>query len=77
MLGQFLKRFMPRKRNGNPMRGRVSRVSVIRGGEVSVVLRFGLEELDRAKQLMPGVLLEVDEVQTASALLDPQWPRSP
>lgn len=63
MFDRLRKRFKPRTRNGNPMRGRVSRVSVIRGGEVSVVLRFGLEELDRAKQLMPGVVLEVDEVQ--------------
>lgn len=44
------------------LRGRVARVSVTKASEVSVVVRFGLEELERVNQFMPGTLLEVVEV---------------
>ncbi len=49
----------------NTLRGRVLRVSVTKSSELSVVVRFGIEELDRAKQMMPGTLLEVVEVPPA------------
>lgn len=44
------------------MRGVVSRVSTMKRGGVSVVLRFGLEERDRILKLEPGkvVALAVD-----------------
>ena len=45
-------------RTGAPIRGRISRISKVRGGEISIVLRFGLEE-DEAQRLMQGELLEV------------------
>lgn len=51
------------KRTGKSIRGRVSRVSIIRGGEVSVVVRFGLEERDRVQAFTPGTLLELVEMQ--------------
>lgn len=44
------------------LRGRVSRVAVVKGGEYSVTVRFGLEELDRVRGVLPGTLLEVVEV---------------
>lgn len=43
------------------MRGRVHKVSVVKGGEVSVVVRFGVEE-PTARQLNQGALLEIDVV---------------
>lgn len=41
-----------------PLRGRVHKVSVVRGGEVSVVVRFGLDE-PNARLLNQGALLEL------------------
>jgi hypothetical protein len=41
------------------LRGRVSRVALVLSGEVSVTMRFGLDELEAAKALLPGVLVEV------------------
>lgn len=41
------------------MRGMVSSVRVMRRGQVSVVLRFSLDERDRALQIEPGHVLEV------------------
>lgn len=46
------------------MRAKVSRVTVIRGGEVSVVLRFGIEDKDRALELSPGALVSVADLRT-------------
>lgn len=45
-------------RTGEPIRGVVNRVSVIKGGERSVVIRFGLDEPD-IDQLKPGTLIAV------------------
>jgi hypothetical protein len=42
------------------MRGIVSRVSILKSGEVSVVMRFGLDET-RARGLTPGAVLETVE----------------
>lgn len=41
------------------LRGKVSRNSVIKGGELSVVVRFGIEEADRVRDLLPGALVSV------------------
>lgn len=41
------------------MRGVVSKVSVMRRGVVSVVVRFDLEDRDRAQGLTPGDVIEV------------------
>jgi hypothetical protein len=41
------------------LRAVVSKVSVMRRGTVSVVLRFGLEDRDRAAALTPGDVIEV------------------
>ena len=41
------------------LRGRVSRVSLIRGGELSVVVRFGIDEFEEAKKLAPGALVSL------------------
>jgi hypothetical protein len=45
-----------------PMRGKVSRISVIRSGEVSMVVRFGIDEA-RARGLTPGTLVELQVMQ--------------
>lgn len=44
---------------GKPIRGRVHRVSVVQEGELSIVVRFGLEELEGAKRLLSGTPVEV------------------
>lgn len=49
------------------LRGRVSRVAIVRSGEVSVTVRFGLDELEAAKKMLPGTLLEVVEVPEKKA----------
>ena len=41
------------------LRGVVSSVRVMRRGSVSVVLRFGIEDRERALKLEPGKLLDV------------------
>lgn len=43
---------------GPPLRGRVHKVSIVAGGEVSVVLRFGGEEV-AARALDQGALAEL------------------
>lgn len=50
-----------RRATGQPVRGRVHRVSIIQGGEVSVVLRFGVEEAN-ARGLNQGALIELREL---------------
>lgn len=55
VLGRMLGRFV---RIGEPMRGRVNRVSVIGTGELSVVVRFGIDE-PGAQGLKPGTMIEV------------------
>ncbi len=56
---------------GRPrLRGRVMRVSVTKSTDISVVVRFGIEELDRVKQMMPGTVLEVVEVPNTKAKED-------
>ena len=44
------------------IRGRVHKISIIAGGDVSVVLRFGMDE-PRARELVQGALVELQEVQ--------------
>jgi hypothetical protein len=51
------------------IRGRVSRVSVIRGGEVSVVMRFGLEEKHQALTFQVGELVGI--ARSSSAVVQP------
>jgi hypothetical protein len=41
------------------LRGAVSRVSLLKGGEVSIVLRFAAMDRDNALQVEPGRLVEV------------------
>lgn len=48
---------------GPPLRGRVHRVSIVAGGEVSVVLRFGGEEV-AARALNQGTLVQLRELPT-------------
>lgn len=43
------------------LRGVVARVSVLKSSELSVVVHFGIEELERVKSFMPGTVLEVVE----------------
>lgn len=47
---------------GEGMRGRVHKISIISGGEVSIVVRFGLDE-PRARQLLQGSLVELFETR--------------
>ena len=44
-LGEFLRRMAPEfgTRHGGQVRGRIHKISIIAGGEVSIVLRFGLD----------------------------------
>jgi hypothetical protein len=51
---------------GPPLRGRVHRVSIVAGGEVSVVLRFGGEEI-AARALEQGALAELRVMPTPPA----------
>lgn len=51
-----------------PIRGRVHKVSVVAGGEVSIVMRFGIDE-PRARNLNQGELLDVVP-HTAGRLAD-------
>lgn len=64
---EFLKRMSTAARvaNGASLRGRIFRCGIVKGGEISVTVRFGLEELEAARQLVPGMLLEVVEVPEA------------
>jgi hypothetical protein len=48
------------QRIGQGIRGVVSSVRIMRRGSVSVVLRFGLDERDRALKLEPGKVVAVD-----------------
>lgn len=49
------------QRVGEPVRGRIHRISRVRGGELSIVVRFGIEEDDRAQRLLQGSLIEIFE----------------
>lgn len=51
------------KRQSEPLRGRVAKVSTLPGGEVSIVLRFGIDEFERARTITPQTVLEVVEVE--------------
>jgi hypothetical protein len=55
------KRTFHATRNEHGLRGKVNSVSILKRGVVSVVLRFDLEDRDRAQQLTPGTVLEVLE----------------
>lgn len=48
------------QRIGHGIRGVVSSVRIMRRGSVSVVLRFGLDERDRALKLEPGKVVAVE-----------------
>lgn len=45
---------------GDTLRAVVSSVRIMRRGAVSVVIRFGLEDRDRALKLEPGKVVEID-----------------
>lgn len=51
----------PRPRIGKPMRGRIHRIAIVQGGEVSVVVRFGMEE-PQAKDLEQGALVDLSTI---------------
>lgn len=57
---QFFRR--PLFRVGQGMRGRVHKISIIAGGEVSIVIRCGMDE-PRARQLLQGSLVEFFETR--------------
>lgn len=44
---------------GTPMRGVISKVSILKRGKVSAVIHFGIDEQDRARQLTPGEEIEI------------------
>lgn len=50
-------------RTGEPIRGRIHRISRVKGGELSIVIRFGLEEDAHAQRLLQGALVEVFETR--------------
>jgi hypothetical protein len=54
---------------GPPLRGRVHKVSIVAGGEVSVVLRFGGEET-AARALNQGTLVELRELPAPPAKVE-------
>lgn len=43
------------------MRGRIHRIAIVQGGEVSVVVRFGMEE-PQAKDLEQGALVDLSTI---------------
>ena len=62
MLDRLFSKILDRHRlSGRGHRGRVHRVSIVQGGEVSVVLRFGVEEAN-ARGLNQGALVELREI---------------
>ena len=62
-LAQLFRRLIAAGVPGAPaLRARVHKISIIAGGEVSVVLRFGLDE-PRARQLTQGALVELQEAE--------------
>jgi hypothetical protein len=48
-----------RLRGDGALRGVISTMRVLRSGEVSITLRFGLEEREGALQLAPGNVMEI------------------
>ena len=68
MFGFFRKRL---QRVGDPIRGRVHKISIVAGGEVSVVVRFGLDE-PNARQLLQGTLVEVFETREGAPSVEVQ-----
>ena len=62
-LGELFRRLIAAGVPGTtPLRARVHKISIIAGGEVSVVLRVGIDE-PRARQLTQGALVELWEVE--------------
>lgn len=63
-LSEFLRRMAPEVSSTKPagIRGRIRNISIVAGGEVSVVVRFGLDE-PKARQLAQGALVELQEVE--------------
>lgn len=51
--------WLKRARGVAPLRGRVHRVAIVRGGELSVTLRFGVDEPDARVAFNQGVMVEV------------------
>lgn len=45
---------------GDGIRGRIHKISIVQGGEVSIVIRCGIDE-PRARQLSQGRLVELHE----------------
>lgn len=43
------------------LRGRIHRIAIVQGGEVSVVVRFGMEE-PHAKDLEQGALVDLSTI---------------
>lgn len=62
-----LQRFFRRSayRVGQGMRGRVHKISIIAGGEVSIVIRCGMDE-PRARMLAQGTLVEFFKTQAGA-----------
>lgn len=44
------------------IRGRIHKISIVAGGEVSVIVRFGIDE-PLARQLAQGALVELQEIE--------------
>lgn len=58
----FWSRFGELRRRRQVMRGRVHKIGIVAGGEVSVVIRFGIDE-PNARWLQQGALVELQEVE--------------
>lgn len=53
------------------LRGRIFRCGLTKSGEVSVTMRFGLDELEAAKTLLPGMLIQVVEIPEENTPAEP------
>jgi hypothetical protein len=60
-LAELCRRLLDAGVRGPWIRGRVHKISIVAGGEVSVVIRFGIDE-PQARQLTQGALVEIQEV---------------
>lgn len=52
----------PGQRVGKSIRGKVHRISIVQNGELSLVLRFGMEEMEEAKRFVSGTPVDVFEL---------------
>ena len=61
-VAEFFRRLRRRAPGGPTMRGRVHKIGIVAGGEVSLVIRFGMDE-PHARWLHQGALVQLQEVE--------------